>query len=106
MKVPQLTITGLATAALVAGGMALAGLGLAVYPVDANAAPFSADEWCPPQGVPAAVDRAAHGAVPSSGPDEHWELSLCEAYAHHAGENGDETSTVDVVGAAPAGNPA
>ena len=52
MKVPQLTITGLATAALVAGGMALAGLGLAVYPVDAKAAPFSADEWCPPQAVP------------------------------------------------------
>ncbi len=46
MKVPQLTITGLATAALVAGGVALAGLGLAVYPVDAKAAPFSADEWC------------------------------------------------------------
>jgi hypothetical protein len=105
MKVPQLTITGLATAALVAGGVALAGLGLAVYPVD-KAAPFSADEWCPPHAVPSAVDRSADGSVQTSGPDEHWEMSLCEAYAHHSAENGDETSTVDVVGGAPGGNPA
>jgi hypothetical protein len=88
MAVPQLTITGLATAALVAGGVALAGLGLAVYPVDAKAAPFTADEWCPPHAVPLPVDRA----------DEHWELSLCEAHARQ--------STVDVVGAASGGNPA
>jgi hypothetical protein len=106
MKVPQLTITGLATAALVAGGVALAGLGLAVYPVDAKAAPFPADEWCSPQSAPSAVDRTADGSVQSGGPDERWELSLCEAYAHDSARNGAETTTVDVVGAAQQGNPA
>lgn len=106
MKVPQLTITGLATAALVAGGLALAGLGLAVYPVDAKAAPFSADDWCPPQSVPLPVDRAANGSMQSSGPGEHWELSLCDAYAHRSAEKGDGISTVEVVGGVPGGSPA
>ena len=106
MKVPQPTITGLATAALVAGGVALAGLGLAVYPVDAKAAPFPADEWCSPQSAPSAVDRTADGSVQSGGPDERWELSLCEAYAHDSARNGAETWTVDVVGAVQRGNPA
>lgn len=98
MTVPQLTITGLATAGLVACGVALAGLGLAAYPVEAEAVPFSAAEWCPPQAVPLPVDRAGDGSVRSSDPNGHWELSLCEAYA--------ERSTVDVVGGASGGNPA
>jgi hypothetical protein len=44
IKVQQSAITGLASAALVAGGLTLAGLGLAIYPVEAKSAPLSADE--------------------------------------------------------------
>ena len=81
MKVSQLTITGLATAALVAGGLALAGLGLAVYPVEAKSAPLSADEWCPRQSAPLPVngDCAQLDSAPSGDSQQPTGVGGCGA---------------------------
>ncbi len=71
-------IAGMATAAVVAGGLGLAGLGPAgVAPAAPGPAPLNHFTWCP--GHPDPNDRSPGGPVPAM---EHagWDLSVCHDY--------------------------